>query len=191
MSFIIQEKKEDIEEEDIGNKVLFTGLAQTGKTSIIQVVFKGMKPEETKNLPSTVRYTREHSQLKGFKYYVVDVGGQIAYLEEIFDILEETIFTNLNYLFYVVDVERFEEYYQAREYFALALKSIEKICMGASISVLVHKMDLIPVEEREEKIKRISEIFFLDTLESVKIYGTSIYEDSIYEVMEEILLEKQ
>lgn len=191
MSFIVQEKKEETEEEDVGNKVLFTGLSQSGKTSIIQVVFEGIEPEATKDLPPTVRYTRQHKKLKGFSYYVVDVGGQIPYLEEIFDILEETIFTNLNFLFYVVDAENFEVYYQAREYFALALKSVEKVCMGATVTVLVHKMDLIPEEEREEKIKRISEIFLLDTLESVKIYGTSIYEDSIFEVTEKILLEKQ
>ncbi|MCG3220878.1 MAG: hypothetical protein H7641_05805, partial [Candidatus Heimdallarchaeota archaeon] len=187
----VQEKKEETEEEDVGNKVLFTGLSQSGKTSIIQVVFEGIEPEATKDLPPTVRYTRQHKKLKGFSYYVVDVGGQIPYLEEIFDILEETIFTNLNFLFYVVDAENFEVYYQAREYFALALKSVEKVCMGATVTVLVHKMDLIPEEEREEKIKRISEIFLLDTLESVKIYGTSIYEDSIFEVTEKILLEKQ
>ena len=162
MSFIVQEKKEEVEEEDHGNKILFTGLSQTGKTSIIQVVFEGIAPEATKDLAPTVRYTRQNKQLQGFSYYVIDVGGQISYLEDIFDILEETIFTNLNYFFYVVDVERFEEYYQAREYFALALKSIEKVCMGATVSILAHKMDLIPEEEREGKIKRISEIFLLD-----------------------------
>jgi GTPase SAR1 family protein len=191
MSFIVQEKKEEAEDEDFGNKVLFTGLSQSGKTSIIQVVFKGIEPEATKDLPPTVRYTRQKKQLKGFEYYIVDVGGQIPYLEEIFDVLEETIFTNLNYLFYVVDVENIEVFYQAREYFALALKSVEKICMNATITVLAHKMDLIPEEEREEKIKRISEIFFLDSLEHVNIYGTSIYEDSIFDVLRKVLVEKQ
>ena len=191
MSFIIQEKKEETKDEDFGNKVLFTGLSQSGKTSIIQVVFKGIEPEITKDLPPTIKYTREKKQLKGFEYYIIDVGGQIPYLEEIFDVLEETIFTNLNYLFYVVDVENIEVFYQAREYFALALKSVEKICMNATITVLAHKMDLIPEEEREEKIKRISEVFFLDSLEQVNIYGTSIYEDSIFDVLRKVLVEKQ
>jgi GTPase SAR1 family protein len=190
MSFIVQEKKEEVEEEDFDNKVLFTGLSQSGKTSIIQVVFKGIEPEATKDLPPTVRYTRQKKQLKGFEYYIVDVGGQIPYLEEIFDVLEETIFTNLNYLFYVVDVDNIEVFYQAREYFALALKSVEKICMNATVVVLAHKMDLIPEEERDAKIERISEIFFLDSLENVKIYGTSIYEDSIFDVMKKVLVEK-
>ena len=191
MSFIVQEKKEEAKDEDLGNKVLFTGLSQSGKTSIIQVVFEGVEPEATKDLPPTVRYTRQKKQIKGFEYYIVDVGGQIPYLEEIFDVLEETIFTNLNYLFYVVDADDFEVYYQAREYFALSLKSVEKICMNATITVLVHKMDLIPDEERDAKIKRISELFHLDTLEHVKIYGTSIYEDSIFNVLNKVLVEKQ
>jgi len=190
MSFIVQEKKEEVEDEDIGNKVLITGLSQSGKTSIIQVVFKGMEPEATTDLPPTVRYTREKKQLKGFEYYIVDVGGQIPYLEEIFDVLEETIFTNLNYLFYVVDVDNIEVFYQAREYFALALKSVERICMNAKITVLAHKMDLVPEGEREAKIDRISEIFFLDSLDNVNIYGTSIFEDSIFDVMEKVLVDK-
>ena len=67
MSFIIQEKKEETKDEDFGNKVLFTGLSQSGKTSIIQVVFKGIEPDVTKDLPPTIKYTREKKQLKGFE----------------------------------------------------------------------------------------------------------------------------
>jgi Ras-related GTP-binding protein A/B len=173
------------------NKILFTGLSQSGKTSIIQVIFEGKPPVATVDLRPTVRFTRKQHALNGFSYLVVDVGGQVAYLDEVFDVLNETIFKNLGYLFYVVDIAEPEKFYQSREYFARALSSVEQFSKKAKIFVLAHKMDLIPKAERERKIAEFLEIFYLVNLDNVELHQTSIFEDSIYKVMHKILLDEE
>lgn len=176
-------------EDFSGPKILLTGLSQSGKTSIIQVVFEKKPPDSTKDLQPTVRFTRQEVRLNGYSYFTVDVGGQIPYLEEVLDVLNETVFNNLSYLFYVVDASDSESFYKSRDYFALALKSVEEFSKDARIVVLAHKMDLIEPEKRANIIKNIAKIFFLDSLKNVEIYGTSIYEDSIITVMNMVLVE--
>ena len=181
-----------IEEELFGsNKILFTGLSQSGKTSIIQVVFEGKPPVATTDLRPTVRFTRQQQALNGFTYLVVDVGGQIAYLDEIFDVLNETVFKNLAYLFYIVDIADPDKFFQSREYFAKALSSVEQHSGKAKIFVLAHKMDLIPEADRERKIEKFKELFYLVNLDNVELHQTSIYEESIFNVLHGILLKEE
>ena len=180
---------EDLMDSKLGKKILFTGLSQSGKSSIIQVVFEGRSPDITSDLKATVGFTRKQIDYAGISLYVFDLGGQIPYLEEAFGPLRESIFSNLAILIFVLDIANFGEYPQAREYLYKSLRNIEEYSSGAKISVFAHKMDLIPDNEKEERIETIMSLFDINSLENVELHPTSIYEKSIFEAIEKILLQ--
>ena len=177
----------EVETSKIGSKVLFIGLSQSGKTSIIQVVFEGRAPVQTEQLQATVRFSRKKVEFSDLTLFIFDVGGQTVYLEEIFETQKATVFSNVKVLFYVVDAANFGAFHTSQSYFIRTIRTIHELNKDAKICILAHKMDLIPVTERNSTIQSISDIFSLDKLEGVKIFQTSIYEDSIINVMENVL----
>ena len=179
---------EELIESKLGRKILFTGLSQSGKSSIIQTVFEGRNPEMTSDMQATIGFIRKQIDYEGISLYIFDLGGQIPYLEEAFGTLKESIFSNLSTLIFVIDAANFGEYQQARTYFLRALKNVDEFCKEAKIRLLAHKMDLIPDDEKDERLQTLSSIFDIDNLENIEIYPTSIFEKSIFEAIEKILL---
>ena len=178
---------EDLDKNDFGSKLLFLGLAQTGKSSIIQVVFENRDPSTTKDIPATVGVRRRLLDYSGLSLNVYDVGGQITYLEEAFVDLRESIFSRIKSLFFVVDTSKYGDFEKAKMYFVRAIKNLRDYSPQGKMVVLAHKMDLIPEEEREKAISFISEIFELENHSDVQILGTSIFEDSILDAVEKVL----
>lgn len=186
---VVEEKDliNEVETSKTGSKVLFIGLSQSGKTSIIQVVFEGREPEQTEQLQATVRFSRRKVEFSDMTIFIFDVGGQTPYLEEIFETQKTNVFSNVKVLFYVVDSANFGTFHTSQSYFMRTIRTIHELNKDTKICILAHKMDLIPDAERNSTIQSISEIFSLDKLEGVKIFQTSIYEDSILNVMENVL----
>ena len=183
----IQEEEfvaKELDKGDYGHKLLFIGLAQTGKSSIIKVVFEGIKPDETSKILATVSYQRKLLDFSGYSLNVYDVGGQITYLEEAFVVLRESIFSHLKTLFFVIDSAKIDELEAAKNYFVRALRNVEEYSKGAQIIVLAHKMDLIPDEKREFTFHKISEYFEIDKYDNVRAFATSIFDESIFNAIE-------
>ena len=178
---------EEITDKNYGLKFLFMGLAQTGKSSIIQVVFENMHPQETEKLPATMKLKREIFDFSGYTLNVYDTAGQISYLEEVFVELRESIFSYLKALFYVVDVSSFDDLDLAKSYFSKAIKNVNEYSKEAEIRILAHKMDLIEPEKREIIINKISNLFGVDEYENVKVYETSIFEDTLLKAIKSVL----
>ena len=189
MSYLQQEVPEDetLRKGDFGLKFLFLGLAQTGKSSIIKVVFENMKPEKTTSLPATAGLKREFLDFSGYSLNVYDVGGQITYMEEAFVDLRESIFSHLKVLFFVVDSANLLDLTSAKKYFERAYHNVQEYSKDAKIFVLAHKMDLIPQEGRIKATGLISEYFNVKKYENVELFQTSIYEQSIFETLKKAL----
>jgi signal recognition particle receptor subunit beta len=187
---VIEEKEliDEVEKSDSGSKVLFIGLSQSGKTSINQVVFEGREPSQTEQLHATVRFSRKKVEFSDLTLFIFDVGGQTPYLEEIFETQRSNVFSNVKALFYVVDAANFGAFHTSQSYFIRTIRTINELNKDTKICVLAHKMDLIPNEERNSTVQNISDIFSLEKLEGIEIFQTSIYEDSITDVMENVLL---
>jgi Ras-related GTP-binding protein A/B len=194
MSYLEKEMQQEdfvakeLDKGDFGHKLLFIGLAQTGKSSIIKVVFEGVKPEDTSEILATVRYKRKLIDFSGYSLNVYDVGGQITYLEEAFVALRESIFSHLKTLFFVVDSSKVNELEEAKNYLKRALSNTKEYSRDAQITVLAHKMDLIPEEKRESTFQKIIDYFEIDTYDNVNAFSTSIFEESIFKAIEETLI---
>jgi len=177
----------DLDKGEFGSKLLFIGLAQTGKTSIIQVVFENKAPETTSEIPATVGIRRKLVDFSDISLNVYDVGGQITYLEEAFVDLRESIFTRIKVLFFVVDTSKHDDFDQAKMYFRRAIGNLNEYSPEGKMVVLAHKMDLIPTEERENAISSITEIFELEDYSEVEIFETSIYEETLMDTVKKAL----
>ena len=105
----------DKESGDFGLKLLFLGLAQTGKSSIIQVIFEDRPPETTNEIQATLGVRRKLLEFSNLSLNVYDVGGQITYLEEAFIELRESIFSHIKTLFFVVDASKYHDFQMAKE----------------------------------------------------------------------------
>jgi len=193
MSYLEKEiNKEDqlikaTESGDYGLKLLFLGLAQTGKSSIIQVIFEDRPPETTKEILATLGVRRKLLEFSNLSLNVYDVGGQITYLEEAFIDLRESIFSHIKTLFYVVDASKIQDFEMSKNYFNRAIRNLSEYSPEAKMFVLCHKSDLIPDEERQKALATISELFELDIYPNVEIHETSIYEASLYDAIEKAL----
>lgn len=177
----------DLDKGEFGSKLLFIGLAQTGKTSIIQVVFENKTPETTSEILATVGVRRKLVDFSDISLNVYDVGGQITYLEEAFVDLRESIFTRIKVLFFVVDTSKHDDFDLAKMYFRRAIRNLNEYSPEGKMVVLAHKMDLVPTEERENIISSITEIFELEDYSEVEIYETSIYEETLIAAIEKAL----
>ncbi len=122
--------------------------------------------------------------------FVYEIGGQTTFLEQALTSYKELLFSDINVLFYVIDVSNFWAYPHAKDYFLWALNNAKEHNKNVKTYVLAHKTDLIPEEEKQNIINQISDALGLGEITEVEIIGTSIYDVSIYKTLEDILLSK-
>ena len=181
------ELENKIQKDVYVKKILFIGLAQTGKTSIINVVFSGLSPEDTNDIPATINSSRQIKDLSNMNILINDVGGQTSFLEHALTISKEMLFSDLFALFYVVDASNFGEYQQSRDYFLRALRTVAEFNKTTKINLIVHKMDLIPNDSKDKITSQLAELFNVNEHENIKLSGTSIFDSSIFDVIKETL----
>jgi signal recognition particle receptor subunit beta len=176
------------EMDKIKLKVVFIGLTQAGKTSIIQVAMEDYFPHETMSNPATVDISRKIIKKEKTPILVFDVGGQFQYIERIFKDWRDKTFSNVNIAVFVVDASDLENISKAKYYFDLTIKNLYQYSSNAHFYLYIHKMDLIPKNERDNTVNQIRELLEVSKYPKIKIYQTSIYEDSIFSAIEELLL---
>ncbi len=193
MSYLDQDIKEEenlIEEmvsDTSSSKILFLGLTQTGKTSIIKTVFEGRAPEDTEDLVATVRFERMKYNYNDHKIFTYDVGGQISYLEEAIEVSKQEIFANVKALIFVIEAVNLGAYASSRQYLLRALRNVYQYSDDPRVYVFAHKMDLITEDNRDDAMRVFKQYLDLDKLENVVLFQTSIYDNSTIEAMEKIL----
>ncbi|MHA1397825.1 MAG: ADP-ribosylation factor-like protein [Candidatus Heimdallarchaeaceae archaeon] len=169
------------------SKVAILGLSQSGKTSIRQVIFEGFAPEATSQNPATVRINRKLFNMAGSSINLFDVGGQSNYLNEVFQQYQERTFSDVKAVIFVVDVSDAANVMRSKYYFDLTVENVKKISSSAKIYVFAHKMDVVPINKRNVVLQSIKDIFEIDQIENSEIHGTSIYEDSLWNAMQNVL----
>ena len=127
----------------------------------------------------------EHSHVRFLGNLVLnlwDCGGQEAFMENYFESQRDHIFRNVQVLIYVFDIES-RELAKDMEYYASCLQAVRQNSKSAKVFCLVHKMDLIPEEQREEvfvqrerELLRLAEPLGLE----VACFKTSIWDETLY-----------
>lgn len=172
-------------------KVLLMGKAHSGKTSMRSIIFANYLARDTTRLSPTLDVEHHHVRFLGdLVLNLWDCGGQDAFYESYFERDRETIFRSVELLIYVFDIES-DCPEKDFDHFCGVLEAIEENSPDARIFILVHKMDLVALEDREA-ILEDRKILIEDScrscgVENFQCFGTSIWDETLYKAWSEIV----
>lgn len=147
------------------------------------IIFSNYSAFDTRRLGATIDVEHSHLRFLGnMTLNLWDCGGQDVFMENYFTTQKDHIFKLVQVLIHVFDVES-KSINKDIEIFVKALTNLQKFSPDAKIFVLLHKMDLVQIDKREElfvimmeKLQKISNPF------QFKLVGfpTSIWDESLY-----------
>lgn len=132
----------------------------------------------------------EHSHVRFLGNLVLnlwDCGGQEAFMENYFSSQRDHIFRNVEVLIYVFDIESREAAKDMR-YYRSCLEAILQNSKEAKIFCLVHKMDLIPEDQRDEIFRqKDGELRAISLPLKITCFKTSIWDETLYKAWSSIV----
>jgi Ras-related GTP-binding protein A/B len=155
------------------------------------IIFANYLARDTTRLSPTLDVEHHHVRFLGdLTLNLWDCGGQDAFYESYFERDRESIFRSVELLIYVFDIES-ESPEKDFDHFCGVLEAIEENSPDARIFVLVHKMDLVAEEDRlailEDRKRLIAESCQSCGVEHFQIFGTSIWDETLYKAWSEIV----
>lgn len=154
------------------------------------IIFSNYSAFDTRRLGATIDVEHSHLRFLGnMTLNLWDCGGQDVFMESYFTTQKDHIFKMVQVLIHVFDVES-KSINKDIEIFVKALTNLQKFSPDAKIFVLLHKMDLVQIDKREElfdimmnKLQTISDPF------QFKLAGfpTSIWDESLYKAWSSIV----
>ncbi len=183
--------KKEVEEEVVQNKILFTGLDEAGKTSIILSLQREFS--KIALLSPTRGAQRRIFNFLGKDISEWDLGGQLSYRISYLK-SPGKFFDGTEIAIYVIDIQNKERISEAISYFKDVVEQFRKLEIEPPIYIFLHKYD--PALRRNAKNEMTSLILELKEnfkratdYKKVFYYETSIYDfSSIITAMSEILL---
>ena len=182
----LQEKTQEIK------KIIFTGLENAGKTSIILT----LKREFSKiaDVEPTHGAERRTFMLLGREISEWDLGGQKHYLisylknpDKFFDKTESAI--------YVIDIQDTLRINESISYLGNIVEQFKNLKIAPSINIFFHKCDPVLIKQSQDEIsthisKLTKQITNLIKYKKMRFFITTIYDTStIIRAMSEVLLE--
>ncbi|CCE82379.1 Piso0_002103 [Millerozyma farinosa CBS 7064] len=171
-------------------KLLLMGRSGSGKSSMRSIIFSNYSAFDTRRLGATIDVEHSHMKFLGnMTLNLWDCGGQDAFMDSYFTTQKDHIFKMVQVLIHVFDVES-KSINKDIEIFVKSLTNLQKYSPGAKVFVLLHKMDLVQIDKREELIS-----LMMDKLQKIsnpfcfKLVGlpTSIWDESLYKAWSQIV----
>ena len=159
-------------------KILFAGLANAGKTSILRVLDDNL--EVLPKLTPTPGIEYNHYQFMGLDVSIWDAGGQLNYrnyyIKEYLKYFEDT-----DLIFYIIDIQDESSFPESINYLKQIKEILNKLKLSdTSIIVLFHKYDP-HVQNRQANLRKNIANLRKEISQILDNYSTVFYETSIYE----------
>jgi len=169
-------------------KVLLMGKSGSGKTSMRSIIFANYIARDTMRLGATIDVEHSHVRFLGnLVLNLWDCGGQEAFMENYFSSQRDHIFRNVEVLIYIFDVES-KELQKDMSYYRSCVEAIQQNSKDAKIFCLIHKMDLISEELREQVFKkREAELTAISSPMKIICFRTSIWDETLYKAWSSIV----
>jgi Ras-related GTP-binding protein A/B len=119
-----------------------------------------------------------------------DCGGQDAFMDSYLTAQRATIFQHVGVLIYVFDVES-REMDKDLDYYRECLEGLRQFSPDAAVFLLIHKMDLVRQARQETFDAKKEELQDVSGDLNLSIFGTSIYDESLYKVHISICLSRK
>lgn len=169
-------------------KVLLMGKSGAGKTSMRSIIFANYVARDTRRLGATIDVEHSHVRFLGnLVLNLWDCGGQESFMDNYITSQREQIFRNVEILIYVFDAES-REFEGDLNYFQNIVQGIYEHSKDAKVFCLVHKMDLIPIDQRSIIFNQKSDQLVQRSKPIVPvIFGTSIWDETLYQAWSSIV----
>mmetsp|Transcript_3066 Transcript_3066/g.3648 ORF Transcript_3066/g.3648 Transcript_3066/m.3648 type:complete len:335 (-) Transcript_3066:30-1034(-) len=171
-------------------KLLLMGRSGSGKSSMRSIIFSNYSAFDTRRLGATIDVEHSHLRFLGnMTLNLWDCGGQDVFMDNYFTTQKDHIFKMVQVLIHVFDVES-KLINKDIEIFVKSLTNLQKFSPDAKVFVLLHKMDLVQIDKRDElfvimmeKLQKISNPY------QFKLVGlpTSIWDESLYKAWSQIV----
>ncbi|ETI56751.1 hypothetical protein, variant [Phytophthora nicotianae CJ01A1] len=172
-------------------KVLLMGKSGSGKTSMRSIIFANYLARDTMRLGPTLDVEHSHVRFLGnLVLNLWDCGGQDAFYENYFESQRDHIFRSVELLIYVFDIES-REIDKDMAHFDGCLEAIDQNSSNAKVFVLIHKMDLVPEDQRERVFNQKKEMILARTGQLPTVcFGTSIWDETLYRAWSSIVADE-
>lgn len=172
-------------------KLLLMGRSGSGKSSMRSIIFSNYSAFDTRRLGATIDVEHSHLRFLGnMTLNLWDCGGQDIFMENYFTKQKDHIFQMVQVMIHVFDVES-QEVIKDIEIFMRALKQLKKYSPDAKIFVLLHKMDLVQLDKRDElfqiMMNKLSEASTEYGFPDIIGFPTSIWDESLYKAWSQIV----
>ncbi|EGG16103.1 Ras-related GTP-binding protein [Cavenderia fasciculata] len=169
-------------------KVLLMGRSESGKTSMRSIIFANYIARDTMRLGVTIDVEHSHVRFLGnLVLNLWDCGGQEGFVESYLTTQRDHIFRNVEVLIYVFDIES-REHQKDLKNFKSCLEAILQNSKDAKIFCLIHKMDLVPEDQRDNLFRlRETELQQLSLPLKVTCFRTSIWDETLYKAWSSIV----
>lgn len=150
-------------------KVLLMGKSGSGKSSMRSIIFSNYLARDTRRLGATIDIDLSHVKFLGnLTLNLWDCGGQEAFMENYLSQQRAHVFSNVGVLIYIFDIESRDVERDLATYVNI-ISALVQYSREAQIFVLIHKMDLIPPQMREEVFVQRAAVVRKKTSEAVAI----------------------
>ncbi|KAH8099522.1 Gtr1/RagA G protein conserved region-domain-containing protein [Cristinia sonorae] len=169
-------------------KVLLMGASGSGKTSMRSLIFSNNPASLTSRLGATIDVEQNHVRFLGdLILNLWDCGGQDAFMDSYLSTQQSTIFSHVGVLIYVFEVES-RNMLKDLEYYTDCLRALRRYSPEANVFLLVHKMDLVRAPQKRTVLdKKARELRQVSGDMAVTVFGTSIYDESLYKAWSKIV----
>ncbi|KAK4565813.1 GTP-binding protein gtr1 [Recurvomyces mirabilis] len=174
-------------------KVLLMGRSGAGKSSMRSIIFSNYVAKDVRRLGATVDV--EHSNIKfmgNLTLNLWDCGGQDSFVESYLTNQRSHVFTSVAVLIFVFDISS-KDGGSDMVSFASTIRALHEFSPQSKIFVLVHKMDLLPVDQRARMFQQRA-IDVRATCEDegflgqqVDFWATSIWDQSLYRAWTQVI----
>ncbi|CAX44052.1 GTP-binding protein GTR1 [Candida dubliniensis CD36] len=171
-------------------KLLLMGRSGSGKSSMRSIIFSNYSALDTRRLGATIDVELSHLRFLGnMTLNLWDCGGQTVFMDNYFTNQKDHIFKMVQVLIHVFDVES-KSINKDIEIFIKSLTNLQQYSPGAKVFVLLHKMDLVQIDKRQElfeimmeKLQKISNPYHFKLIG----FATSIWDESLYKAWSQIV----
>ncbi|KAG5350434.1 Ras-related GTP-binding protein A [Termitomyces sp. J132] len=163
------------------------GASGSGKTSMRSLIFSNNPASLTARLGATIDVEQNHVRFLGdLILNLWDCGGQDAFMDSYLTTQRSTIFQHVGVMIYVFDIES-QGMNKDLEYFRDCMEGLKQFSPDAAVFLLVHKMDLARGSKNAVFEKKKKELEEASGDGVVDVFGTSIYDESLYKAWSSIV----
>ncbi|CAO1606093.1 GTP-binding protein gtr1 [Xanthoria calcicola] len=172
-------------------KVLLMGKSGAGKSSMRSIIFSNHVAKDVRRLGATIDVDKKRVKFLGnLLLDIWDCGGQDAFTESYLTSQKSYVFGDVGVLIYVFDVESSDFTDGARGHsdrdlqtYGAIIAALDEYSPNARIFTLVHKMDLVANEYRNEVIRSKTAAITARSgrfARRIGTYATSIWDETLY-----------